>query len=133
MYLSNMLCKMECITERKDCVFAGKSCAVRGSLIAGMKTRRKISKWRYRKNHGHGLNQSSHLEHYFGLLSVYLKTGFKCWYCGCDMQLAFYGPIGKSLDAFTFDHRVPLSKGGSNLIENMVICCWKCNQDRSHE
>ena len=130
MYLSNLLCKVECLTEHRDCVFQNtRSCAVRSVLVQGMLNRRRIFKWRYRKIHG--VNQSSHLKHYFGLLKVYLITGFKCWYCGKDMQIIFGSKPGSIQDMYTFDHRVALSEGGENLIDNMVICCYRCNQERS--
>lgn len=29
--------------------------------------------------------------------------------------------------AYEIDHIVPLSFGGSNLVDNLVICCHRCN------
>ena len=41
----------------------------------------------------------------------------KCWYCGTDLS-----KTGEHID-----HRVPLSRGGSNWPENLVLTCPKCN------
>ena len=40
--------------------------------------------------------------------------GGRCGYCG----------IAATLEP---DHRVPLSRGGSNFIENIIPCCRRCN------
>jgi len=47
------------------------------------------------------------------------KWNYKCAYCGS----------GKSL---TMDHVVPRCKGGTDFTKNVVCCCHKCNQDKSH-
>lgn len=43
-----------------------------------------------------------------------------CWWCGpgCEVDLT---------KGYHIDHRVPLSKGGSNNISNIVLACPKCN------
>jgi len=43
----------------------------------------------------------------------------KCFYCGCDLD-----------DKYHVDHLVPLSRGGSNWIENLVIACASCNSSK---
>lgn len=47
---------------------------------------------------------------------VLAKYDGKCAYCGikCD-------------SSYTIDHRVPLSRGGSNKIENLALACRTCN------
>lgn len=40
----------------------------------------------------------------------------KCWWCGKK--------VGKN---YHVDHRVPLSRGGSNAPDNIVVACVKCN------
>jgi 5-methylcytosine-specific restriction endonuclease McrA len=40
----------------------------------------------------------------------------RCWWCGCE--------VGEN---YHVDHRIPLSKGGSNSPENLVVSCPKCN------
>lgn len=42
-----------------------------------------------------------------------------CWHCG--------KPVG---DTYQADHLIPLSRGGSNAPENIVISCAVCNQSR---
>jgi 5-methylcytosine-specific restriction endonuclease McrA len=62
------------------------------------------------------------------LAGVYLRTGFKCWYCGRKMEM------GNDNDAAcSIDHRIPLSKGGVNAIENIVYCCHACNTSKGSE
>lgn len=43
--------------------------------------------------------------------------GFYCEYCGKDLN-----PINSTLD-----HVVPKTKGGSNCLSNIKICCKSCN------
>lgn len=50
--------------------------------------------------------------------AVWDKTGGECWYCHKTMH-----PV---LD-FTTDHVIPVSKGGTNDIDNLVPCCRTCN------
>jgi 5-methylcytosine-specific restriction endonuclease McrA len=47
------------------------------------------------------------------------------------MQIVFGTKLGQIKNAYTFDHRVALSEGGENTVDNMVICCYKCNQEKS--
>jgi 5-methylcytosine-specific restriction endonuclease McrA len=32
----------------------------------------------------------------------------------------------------TTDHRIPLSRGGDNTLENLVACCKDCNQRKDN-
>jgi len=41
----------------------------------------------------------------------------RCWYCGADLS-----KTGEHLD-----HRIPLSRGGSDNASNLVLACPKCN------
>ena len=50
-----------------------------------------------------------------------LESG-TCHYCGCEFV------IGSSLFHPTLDHKTPLSKGGTNEIDNFVVCCMRCNR-----
>lgn len=43
----------------------------------------------------------------------------KCWYCGKKVG-----------DKYEVDHRIPLSRGGSNAPENLVIACRHCNRSK---
>lgn len=42
-----------------------------------------------------------------------------CWWCS------------KKLTKYHVDHRIPIAKGGTNGLENIVISCPHCNQSRS--
>jgi hypothetical protein len=55
-------------------------------------------------------------------LKVFERDGFKCTYCG------------KQLTRFsaTLDHIQPVSKGGSNGIDNLVTACLLCNSSRGN-
>jgi hypothetical protein len=53
---------------------------------------------------------------------VWLKTNGACWYCGKQTH-----PFGKDRDSFQVDHFEPVSRGGTNAIENLVPCCGYCN------
>ena len=43
----------------------------------------------------------------------------KCAYCGSKHEL-------------TLDHIIPQSKGGSDFLTNVICCCKKCNNSKSH-
>jgi hypothetical protein len=45
-----------------------------------------------------------------------------CHYCGCEFVM------GNPLFHPTLDHKTPLSKGGTNKIDNFVVCCMRCNR-----
>ncbi len=51
--------------------------------------------------------------------AVWEFTHGQCWYCGTDCNP--YGDL-------CIDHVVPLARGGTNEIENLVPCCTHCNQ-----
>lgn len=50
------------------------------------------------------------------LIEIY---GDRCFYCTRQ-----FGPTRRR----TLDHLVPLARGGTNLISNLVLSCAKCNQ-----
>jgi len=64
--------------------------------------------WNARKQ---GAKGSFTLEEYKNKLAIHNN---KCGYC----------LVG---DAYTVDHIVPISKGGTNFISNIMPCCLKCN------
>ena len=47
------------------------------------------------------------------------KWNYRCAYCGSGNNL-------------TIDHIVARAKGGTDFTKNVVCCCHKCNQDKSH-
>lgn len=50
----------------------------------------------------------------FTRFNLYLRDRFRCQYCG-------------SRDDLTFDHVIPVSRGGATRFENIVACCAGCN------
>lgn len=47
-----------------------------------------------------------------------------CWWCG-DLMIE-----GDPLMLPTIEHLKPKAMNGTNSQENMVLACWKCNNDR---
>ncbi|MBU3013933.1 HNH endonuclease [Poseidonibacter lekithochrous] len=45
------------------------------------------------------------------------NNNYKCFNCGCDV----------SFSNSSIDHIIPLSKGGTNNEDNLVLLCNKCN------
>jgi len=45
-----------------------------------------------------------------------------CWWCG--------DPHG---DNYEVDHRIPLSRGGTNWPENICIACFDCNRSKHNK
>ena len=54
------------------------------------------------------------------VITVYNKTGGRCWYCGKELD-----------DDFQIDHANPISKGGSDDIDNLLPSCNICNRRKS--
>lgn len=57
------------------------------------------------------------------LSTLLSKQKNTCCYCGCKI----HHPYLNIMPIATIDHVIPLSKGGSNLMHNLVACCQKCN------
>jgi hypothetical protein len=49
--------------------------------------------------------------------TIFHKTKGKCAYCGCKIN-----PV-----AFTIDHVIPRSAGGTNHTDNLLPACKSCN------
>lgn len=50
----------------------------------------------------------------------YQAQGGKCGYCGCDLR-----------GVYEIDHILPLTRGGTNEVANLMVCCEKCNYEKS--
>lgn len=69
------------------------------------------------------------------LLGLYRRQRGNCFYCNTHVpyiqeQHVTYEEHGNHA---TFDHEIPLSKGGRIGISNLVMACWECNQKRNQE
>lgn len=58
---------------------------------------------------------------YEEIKELYNSTN-KCFYCGREVKPF---TVDKQID-----HKIPISRGGKNSIENMVICCKACNSGK---
>jgi hypothetical protein len=58
----------------------------------------------------HAFTQPSHQ-------NVFVRDKEKCAYCNCKLTLR----------STTLDHVIPKSKGGKNVLTNVVACCKACN------
>jgi hypothetical protein len=56
-------------------------------------------------------------------LAIYMRDGFHCCYCGCDLR-------GSAAADITLDHLTPRSAGGDNGNTNLVTACRSCNSAR---
>lgn len=51
------------------------------------------------------------------------KTNGRCWYCGTRQSRSTLDVLGP----LHIDHQIPISKGGKDTYENLVLACNKCN------
>lgn len=64
------------------------------------------------------------------LIKLVLKYNNRCYYCTVDMYIgSMEDAIAKNKKdiLLTFDHKIPVSRGGLNVIENIVPSCYLCN------
>ncbi len=54
------------------------------------------------------------------------KYDYRCFYCGCDLRKLPKGQLHR-------DHFVPLSKGGTDYISNIVPSCASCNMKKGNK
>jgi HNH endonuclease len=52
------------------------------------------------------------------LFAAYARSGGRCPYCGIGIE-----PMSCS-----FDHVIPLSRGGANAADNLAACCLTCQR-----
>lgn len=59
------------------------------------------------------------------------REGGKCFYCDVDVVLSYKEFGGATdLNTATRDHIIPESKGGKTNLDNLVLACAQCNQQR---
>lgn len=59
------------------------------------------------------------------------RDGPNCSYCGVPTVVLPYGEIPADFPWHrlrTLDHLIPVSKGGKDVLENLVISCVDCNE-----
>lgn len=59
------------------------------------------------------------------------KCRDRCFYCKKDLSAGFRFDGRMIFDKVSIDHLTPISKGGGNTIDNMVLACPACNQDKA--
>jgi 5-methylcytosine-specific restriction endonuclease McrA len=57
----------------------------------------------------------------FSRINVMTRDGFRCQYCGSRL------PMSK----LNYDHVIPRSQGGKTVWENIVTCCYTCNDHKA--
>jgi len=60
---------------------------------------------------------------------IYDKTGGYCYYCGKKIDWSNYGAHGEK-GAWTVDHMLPVSRGGTDHMNNLVPACIPCNSSK---
>lgn len=60
---------------------------------------------------------------------VYDRNGGYCWHCGRKLSFTNYGIVGAK-SAWEIDHSRPLSRGGTDHLNNLVPSCVECNRSK---
>ncbi len=60
---------------------------------------------------------------------IFEKTSGRCYYCG--KQLVFKNRVRGLRGSWHVDHKIPVSRGGTNHVRNLVPACIDCNSDKS--
>lgn len=70
-------------------------------------------------------------------LQIYTKSNFKCVYCKREFKKPLLWDGKKAIhDGIMFleiDHIIPISKGGSDKLDNKQSLCQKCNNIKSNK
>lgn len=61
-----------------------------------------------------------------------IVSGFKCPICGVTMAIN-NGQTDLDSPVYSIEHVTPLAKGGESTIENLTICCRKCNYENNEK
>ena len=60
------------------------------------------------------------------LLRVFERAGYRCEACGADTLF-----LQSRKRYLQVDHKMPLSKGGGNGMENLQVLCLKCHEEKT--
>lgn len=55
------------------------------------------------------------------------RKGMKCFWCNDRLH-----PPGPYPNSMTLDHYIPRSRGGTNMLSNLVLCCPPCNRGKGN-
>ncbi len=58
----------------------------------------------------------------FTRANLYARDGYRCQYCG----------LRPDLSGLTYDHLLPVARGGLKTWENIVTCCIDCNRKKGN-
>ncbi len=71
-------------------------------------------------------NVSSRLSHK-DIIKLMENNPMACNYCNCDLS------DREDNGMWQIDHVVPMSSGGPNTLDNIVICCKVCNRKKNNQ
>ncbi len=60
---------------------------------------------------------------------IYDKTHGYCWHCGKKVSFSNYGRPGE-IGAWEVDHSIPVSRGGTDHLNNLFPSCVECNRSK---
>ena len=60
---------------------------------------------------------------------IYDKNKGCCWHCGKRLSFKNYGIVGAK-GAWEVDHSNPVSRGGTDYLQNLVPSCISCNRSK---
>ncbi len=63
-------------------------------------------------------------------VAIYTRDGFRCAYCGNEVQQQVGRLFPGKEKMATLDHIVPRSQGGQHTDDNLVCSCMVCNSKR---
>ena len=66
-------------------------------------------------------------------MHLYIRQGLRCYYCHCKMTIPTSGQNISTPDLATFEHLIDEWVHGEkdDRLENIVLACFKCNNDRN--
>ena len=65
--------------------------------------------------------KDSHRAVKFSRINIFTRDGYTCQYCSRKFRT----------EELTFDHVIPIAKGGKKTWENITTACWRCNNKKS--